>query len=225
LKITVVYQYFGTKKSGWSTRFYDFAIEWVRMGYDVRIITSPYYKTDIQSNRFYSNTVIDGIKVTIINTPDSNLFPFLKRAISSLFFSFITSVLVLYDRADSVIFSSGPITVLIPFFIKRLFSKKKLILEHRDLWPDGAIEMGLLTGWKAKVANVWVNWCNQKADYVVVCSDGMRTILKDRGNYRITSIPHGCDLTLRNLEEEITLPDRKCHCLFVCGFFRLNGCS
>ncbi len=97
-----------------------------------------------------------------------------------MFFSFISSVLVLFDRSDTVIFSSGPVTVLSPFFIKRIFSNKKLILEHRDLWPDGAIEMGLIAGWKAKMASVCVNWSNKKADHVVVCSDGMRTILKER---------------------------------------------
>lgn len=206
MKITVVYQYFGTKKSGWSTRFYDFAKEWVKNGNEVRVITSPYYKTDIKSNGFLTNIVIDGIKVTVINAPDSNLFSFFKRAKNSLLFSFISSVIVLFDRADTVIFSSGPITVLIPFFVKRLFSKKKVIIEHRDLWPDGAIEMGLLAGWKANMARVWVNWCNQKADHVVVCSEGMKAILWERGIRAITSIPHGCDLTLRDLDEEIILP-------------------
>lgn len=207
MKITIVYQYFGTKKSGWSTRFYDFAKVWVRNGNEIRIITSPYYKTDIQANGFYTNMEIDRIKVTVINAPDSNLFSFFKRAKNSLLFSLISSVLVLFDRADTVIFSSGPITVLIPFFIKRIFSKNKLIIEHRDLWPDGAIELGLLEGWKANIARIWVNWSNQKANHIVVCSEGMRAILEERGIRLITSIPHGCDLTLRDLEEEIILPN------------------
>ena len=207
MTITIVYQYFGTKNSGWSTRFYDFAIEWVRKGYDVRIITSPYYKSDIKTNRFYTNKSIDGIKISLINTPDSNLHSFWRRAINSLIFSITTSILVLFDRADTIIFSSGPVTVLIPFFFKRVFSRKQLVVEHRDLWPDGAIEMGLLNGWKAKGADIVVNWCNQRADQVVVCSDGMRDILKARGIKLLNTIPHGCDLTLRNLEEEIILPD------------------
>jgi glycosyltransferase involved in cell wall biosynthesis len=126
---------------------------------------------------------------------------------NSLIFSISTSILVLFDRANTIVFSSGPVTVLIPFFFKRVFSRKQLVVEHRDLWPDGAIEMGLLNGWKAKVADIIVNWCNQRADQVVVCSDGMRDVLKARGIKSLNTIPHGCDLTLRNLQEEITLPD------------------
>jgi glycosyltransferase involved in cell wall biosynthesis len=207
LKITIVYQYFGTKKSGWSTRFYDFALEWIKNGHEVRIITSPYYKSDIEPKGFYFNTVIDGIKVSIINTPDSNLYSFYRRLLNSLLFSIISTFILLFDKSDTYIFSSGPMTVLLPFFVKRKFSNKKLVLEHRDLWPDGAIEMGLLTGWKANMSNVFVNWCNQKADYVVVCSEGMMEILSSRGIRRISSIPHGCDLSLRDLEVEIILPD------------------
>ena len=127
MRITVVYQYFGTKKSGWSTRFYDFAIEWVRKGYDVRIITSPYYKSDIKTNRFYTNKSIDGIKISIINTPDSNLHSFWRRAINSLIFSISTSILVLFDRANTIVFSSGPVTVLIPFFFKEYFQENNLL--------------------------------------------------------------------------------------------------
>ena len=208
MKIVVVYQYFGSKKSGWSTRFYDFAIEWQQQGCEVEIITSPYYKSDIQSiDGFINKIEVDGIKVTVVNTPDSNRDSFLRRAVNALLFSLTSSWLVLKRRADVFIFSSGPITVGIPMLFKRLFKHKGIIFEHRDIWPDGAIEMGLLSGWKANFAKRFGNYLNRKANAVIVCSDGMRDVLRRRGVANVISIPHGCDLTLLDKIGNYELPE------------------
>ena len=208
MKIVVVYQYFGSKKSGWSTRFYDFAIEWQQQGCEVEIITSPYYKSDIQSiDGFINKIEVDGIKVTVVNTPDSNRDSFLRRAVNALLFSLTSSWLVLKRRADVFIFSSGPITVGIPMLFKRLFKHKGIIFEHRDIWPDGAIEMGLLSGWKANFAKRFGNYLNRKANAVIVCSDGMRDVLRRREVANVISIPHGCDLTLLDKIGNYELPE------------------
>ncbi len=208
MKIVVVYQYFGSKQSGWSTRFYDFAIEWQQQGCEVEIITSPYYKSDIQNiDGFIKKINIDGIKVTVVNTPDSNKDSFLKRSVNALLFSLTTSWLVTKRHADVFIFSSGPITVGIPMIIKRLFKRDGIIFEHRDIWPDGAIEMGLLSGWKANFAKRFGDYLNRKANAVVVCSDGMRDVLCRRSLGKVSSIPHGCDLTLLNNIGNYELPE------------------
>ena len=208
MKIVVVYQYFGSKKSGWSTRFYDFAIEWQQQGCEVEIITSPYYKSDIQSiDGFINKIEVDGIKVTVVNTPDSNRDSFLRRAVNALLFSLTSSWLVLKRRADVFIFSSGPITVGIPMLLKRLFKHNGIIFEHRDIWPDGAIEMGLLSGWKANFAKRFGNYLNRKANAVIVCSDGMRDVLLRREVANVISIPHGCDLTLLDKIGNYELPE------------------
>ena len=208
MKIVVVYQYFGSKKSGWSTRFYDFAIEWQQQGCEVEIITSPYYKSDIQSiDGFINKIEVDGIKVTVVNTPDSNRDSFLRRAVNALLFSLTSSWLVSKRRADVFIFSSGPITVGIPMLFKRLFKRNGIIFEHRDIWPDGAIEMGLLSGWKANFAKRFGDYLNRKANAVIVCSDGMRDVLRRREVANVISIPHGCDLTLLDKIGNYELPE------------------
>ncbi len=206
MKITVVYQYFGTKKSGWSTRFYDFTSYWKTQGHQIKIITSPYYKTDIVGRGLINRLDIEGIEVIVINTPDSNLFGLVRRAINALIFSVVATFLVLLEKSDKIISSSGPLTVLIPFCVKRLFQKDGLIVEHRDLWPDGAIEMGLLRGRKANLAKRFIHFCNTYAEKVVVCSDGMKDILNSRGIMNVYNIPHGCDLELLDLNESNKLP-------------------
>jgi hypothetical protein len=46
----IVYQYFGTHNSAWSTRCYEFAKRWVKAGHKVTVLTSPYDKSDITKN-------------------------------------------------------------------------------------------------------------------------------------------------------------------------------
>ncbi len=208
MKIVVIYQYFGSKKSGWSTRFYDFAMEWQRCGHAVEVITSPYYKSDIKKiDRFIQRMVVDGINVTVVNTPDSNRDSFLRRATNAILFAIASTWLVLTMRADTFIFSSGPITVGIPMLFKRIFQKKRIIFEHRDIWPDGAIEMGLLKGWKSLLAVRLGDYLNRKASSVIVCSEGMKDVLDKRGIPNVMSIPHGCDMTLLEGGDNTELPE------------------
>ena len=47
-------------------------------------------------------------------------------------------------KSDKMIAHSGPISVGIPVLAARYIVRKKLIIEVRDLWPQGAIEMGII---------------------------------------------------------------------------------
>ena len=67
--------------------------------------------------------------------------------------------------------------------------------------------MGLLSGWKANFAKRFGNYLNRKANAVIVCSDGMRDVLRRREVANVISIPHGCDLTLLDKIGNYELPE------------------
>lgn len=142
-RILLIYSYFGTNKGSYSTRLYEFSKYWIENGYSVEVITAPHNKTDIKTNKFIETKYIDGIKVTLINTPDNNKNNFFHRALNTLLFSVISSFLSLFKAYDIILCSSGPISVGIPLIISKLFRSKKIIFEVRDLWPSGGVQFGI----------------------------------------------------------------------------------
>jgi hypothetical protein len=144
LRIVIVYQYFGTPAGGWSTRVYEQAKRWVASGAEVTVITSPYYKSDIKANGFISKQVVDGIKLVVIDAGDSNKISILKRIVRAILFSIVSSWYAVRLPGDVLLASSGPITVGIPALLAKWLTRKKIVFEVRDLWPQGAIEMKLI---------------------------------------------------------------------------------
>ena len=72
MKILFFYQYFGTPKGSWSTRVYEFTRRWVKEGHEVTVVTAPYEKSDIRATRLIERQDIEGVKLIVLNLPDSN---------------------------------------------------------------------------------------------------------------------------------------------------------
>lgn len=68
MKITYLYQYFGTPKGSWSTRVYELTKRWVQEGHEVTVITAPYEKSDTRANGFVSEQWVDGIRIIVIDS-------------------------------------------------------------------------------------------------------------------------------------------------------------
>lgn len=198
MRIVIVYQYFGTPAGGWSTRVYEQAKRWVSKGAEVTVITSPYYKSDIKANGFISRQEVDGIKLVVIDAGDSNKIPVLKRIIRAMLFSIVSSWYAVRLPADVLLASSGPITVGIPALLTRLFTRKKIVFEVRDLWPQGAIEMKLIRNkWLIALGLWFEKRCYKASALVVPCSKGMEDgILNRYPELKTLVIENACDVEL-----------------------------
>ncbi len=195
MKITYLYQYFGTPKGSWSTRVYEMCKIWIEQGIEVAVITSPYDKSDIVANKLISKMQIDGINLIVINAGDSNRFGILKRAYRAILFAIISSYYAIKLNSDILIASSGPITIGIPGLVGKFFSKKKLVFEVRDLWPGGAVEMGLIkNSFLKKLFFKFEKLCYTQSELVVPCSLGMeKDILTRFPRINTVVIPNACD--------------------------------
>ena len=196
MRILVFYQYFGTPKGGWSTRMYEMPKRWIEAGHQVTIVTSPYDKSDIKASKFIDKQVIDKIEVIIININQSNKHSLLYRAFTFCLFSLIAMYYAIILKFDTILCSSGPITIGLPGLAAKFFKpKKKFVFEVRDLWPSGAIELGLIKNKTLiKLAYFFESCCYRHADLVVTCSKGMTTDIKNRyPNINLLTIPNACD--------------------------------
>lgn len=198
-ELTIVYQYFGTKDSGWSTRWYDFTQCIGRStDYDIRVITSNFYKSDLPKAKLVPKKVIvDGIEVFILPITEGNNIPFYKRVLNAGLFALWCGILILLRSSEHYIFSIGPITAAFPSLLVR--NKSRVSLEFRDLWPEGGIEMGkvhpLIAPALLRTQGILVN----RADDIIVCSPRQKHILSEKyPNKRFVVIEHGFDTNLLN---------------------------
>lgn len=196
MNILIVYQYFGTHKSAWSTRCYEFSKRWVAAGHNVTVVTSPYDKSDVK----HSGS-IEGIKVICSKWQQSNQDHFILRVIKFLVFMCFSTWYALTLKYDLILCSSGPISVGVPGILAKKIRKKKLVFEVRDLWPRGAIELGYI---KSKfIQNVLYKFeksCYLNSDKVVALSPDMQLdIAKRYPSVKVECIPNASDNDLYDL--------------------------
>jgi glycosyltransferase involved in cell wall biosynthesis len=198
MKVLYFYQYFSTSNGSWGTRVHEFTREWVKSGHEVTVVTSIYSKSDLQAEKFIENQIIDGVRVKIINVKIDNKQSFLRRILGFLTYSIVSSWYAISIKADIVVASSGPITVGIPGLLAKIVRRRKLVFEVRDLWPDGAIELGFLKN-KAiqRLAFKLEKMCYRKADLIVALSPGMRDeIIKKSSHKNVISVTNSANIEL-----------------------------
>jgi len=200
MKILIFYQYFGTPNGSWSTRVYELCKIWIDKGVQPVVLTSIYDKSDIKAKGLYSRKIIDGIEVIALNIHLSNKHNILRRIWSFLCYLVLAVYFAMHERFDIALSSSGPLSVGIPGFLAKKIRGKKFIFEVRDIWPEGAIGLGLIKNpliilllrWMAKIFY-------QSADLVVSASpDQTDFIQKFSGVEKVLTIPNASDVHLAN---------------------------
>lgn len=190
---------------------YEFPRLWIEEGNEVTIVTSPYDKSDIKATKFIEKQTIDKIQLIIINIKQTNKHSILYRAFTFCLFSIISIYFALTRKYDIILCSSGPVTIGLPgIFAKTFRRNKKFVFEVRDLWPDGAIQLGLMTNKLfIKLAYYFEKLCYTKADLIVTCSKGMSGSIQKRfDKTNLLTIPNACDYEFfQGINPNFTLPD------------------
>lgn len=174
MRIIIFYQYFGTQNGSWSTRIYELTRRWQSAGLEITVVTSPYEKSDIKSDRLVKRMTVEGLNLIVINAADSNREPVWQRAFKSLLYATISCWFALSQKYDLILCSSGPITIGLPGIVGKFFRKKNFVFEIRDLWPQNAIELKKITNKLfIRCAFLFEKMCYKTADLVVACSPDM----------------------------------------------------
>ena len=207
MRILYFYQYFTTPKGAYSTRAFEFARRWIQQGHSVTVITSAYDQSDLQPLGLVRKLDIEGIDVRLMNLSLSTKHGFLRRLLSFGLYSAMSVGYALFARADVVLCSSGPITVGLPGLMGRWLRRRPFVFEVRDLWPDGAIELGVLTSkpliW---IAQNLERLCYKYASAVVALSPGMASGIEPKCPSSITVIPNAADIELAQQTQDGPMP-------------------
>lgn len=173
------------------------------------VITSVYAKSDIRASKFIDRQDHDGIDVRVINVKVDNRQSVFMRIWSFIKYMTVSSWFALTINTDVVIASSGPITVGFPGLIARYLRRRKLVFEVRDLWPEVAVELGII---KNKLLIRLAYWfekrCYMASSHIIALSPGMKADIEERfGLKNVTSVTNSANISL--FGEAVINPDLK----------------
>ena len=200
-KIYLVYQYFGTSESKWSTQWYDFTQEFIKQGYEVTVITSNFIRSDLPEARFFKTVIRDNITIKILPFGDGNNLTIPRRIFNSLFFSFFCFIYLAFTTADKYIFSIGPIGAGLPIILKK---RDKTILEVRDLWPDGGFAMKKIPIFLTKPLYLIQKIIYSGSGKIFTCSPAQQSYIETRFPIlkgRVSCVEHGIDPRVLNYSQ------------------------
>ncbi|NOT34800.1 MAG: glycosyltransferase family 4 protein [Candidatus Eisenbacteria bacterium] len=204
-RVLIFYQYYCTPRGAWGTRYYEFTRRWAAAGHAVTVVTSIYDKSDLEPTGFVTEFRIEGVTIIAMNLRLSNKHGTLRRLWTFLQFSLLSVRYALTLPCDIVVASSGPITVGVPGLLAHWLRRKPLIFEVRDLWPEGAIQLGMLkNGIAQRIARAFERLCYRNSTTVVALSPGMAEgVRRVAPGARVAMIPNSADLDLFRPDVEI----------------------
>ena len=182
MRILWILQYFATPNGWGSLRQYEFARRWVKEGHAVDVVCTRAYDASLlmrgngAPRRAGNPTVIDGMRFHVCGALYRPQMGFVRRVAAFLQFMLYALGFLIRHRQDFdvLVVSSGPLTNLIPALWGRCFQRLPFVFEVLDVWPDAAIEAGVLKNrFLKRVAYQLEALGYRYASKIVTCSTGM----------------------------------------------------
>ena len=208
MKILVLYQYFLNKDEPGMSRFNEMVKYWEEEGHEITVIAgNVHYSSGTKDEKYKGKWITKEIyseKTTVYKTYVSETYnkSFLGRLWG--YFSFtvssLTAILFRVKKHDVLIVSSPPLFVGITGIITKIFKRIPTIFEIRDLWPESAIDTGVLkSNFLIKSGYLVEKYSYKFADRINVLTPAFKRKLTAEKNVsadKIIFIPNGADLEI-----------------------------
>lgn len=153
MKVLVLHQYFLGKEDPGGSRFNQFVKYWEEMGHEITVVAGTvHYATGKKEERYKGKWVVKepySSNVEVVRTYVSEAYN--KSFIGRLwgYFSFTISslwaILFHVKKHDVMVVTSPPLFVGVTGVLTKWLKRTPLVFEIRDLWPESAIDTGVLT--------------------------------------------------------------------------------
>ena len=217
MRVLLIHQAYASTAQAGGTRHHEFAQHLAGAGHEVVVIASPIsYLTGTESR---AESKIPGVEVVSSWTYSGRSTRFLSRIFN--FLSFMVSSAtsgVRRSSVDVVWGTSPPIFQALSAYVVSLVKRRPFLLEVRDLWPDFAIDVGVLKNpWLIRASRALERHLYRHAKAVIINSPGFRSHVLENGvdPTRLHLVPNGVDVSMfptteRNdsLREELGWSDR-----------------
>ncbi|MES9665967.1 glycosyltransferase family 4 protein [Bacillus nitratireducens] len=208
MKILLLHQYFLGKDDPGGSRFNQFVKYWEEQGHEITVVAgNVHYTTGKKDEKYKGKWIVEeeySPNVKVLRTYVSEAYnkSFLGRIWG--YFSFtvssLTAILFKVKRHDILIVTSPPLFVGITGILTKWFKRIPMIFEIRDLWPESAIDTGVLKSKPLIKMAFFVERMSYKfADKINVLTPAFRNVLVEKKKIstdKITFIPNGADLDI-----------------------------
>jgi glycosyltransferase involved in cell wall biosynthesis len=205
MHILLIHQYFLEDDAGGGSRWNEMARIWVRDGHSVTVIAGDahYMSGKSGSNaggRFWVYDNKDGVRVIRCKVSGryhrgfpGRLWCYISFALMALY----AGMRFANSRFDCTIVTSPPLLVGIPGVLLSKWKRVPLVLEIRDLWPESAIEMGVLKNkWLISLSYRFEKYLYRNATLINVLTPAFRErLIREKSVVpgKIVMIPNAAD--------------------------------
>lgn len=206
MKILFLSQYFPPEICAPAVRVSELCRYWAEKGENISILTAfPNHPTgiipDVYRGMKFKREVVDDCQVFrswIYPAPNSG---FLKRLVSffSFLFSSVLTGIFKAGKCDVVIATSPQIFVGLSGWVVSVFKKAPFVLEVRDLWPESAIDLGVLKNrYLIAMSRKLERFLYDHADLLVAVSRSIQDVIVESGipKDKVILLPNGIDQNL-----------------------------
>jgi glycosyltransferase involved in cell wall biosynthesis len=204
MHVLLIHQAFVSPSEAGGTRHFELGQSLLKAGYRFTIVAGDVSyltgKSVLGNRAVITEQEYKGIRVLRAYTYPSIHRGFAWRIVS--FLSFMVSSVYAGMKAgpiDLVIGTSPPIFQAVSAWIVAVLRKRPFLLEIRDLWPEFAIDMGVLKNPVLIGLSRWLeNFLYARADHILVNSPAYRDYVHSKGIAleKISLIANGVDPTL-----------------------------
>jgi glycosyltransferase involved in cell wall biosynthesis len=201
IHVLLIHQAFASPAEPGGTRHYEMARHLIQQGHRFSIVASSlsYLTGQYSAPRrgLLSPQKLDGLRVLRAYT-----YPALHRSFAWRVVSFISFMLTSMwaglraGPVDLIMGTSPPIFQAVSAWLVALLHRRPFLLEIRDLWPEFAIDMEVLTSRPLIALSRWLErFLYARATHILVNSPAYRDYLLERGvpAAKISLIPNGVD--------------------------------
>ncbi len=210
MKILLIHQYFLEKGDGGGSRFNEMSQIWAQEGHEVTVLAGMvHYNTGKKAEKykgkyfykdlnFYPN--VDVIRCHVSEAYNVNFLGRLWAYFSFVFSSIWAGLFKTKEKYDVILVTSPPLFVGITAYVLSRLKRIPLIFEIRDLWPESAIDTGVLTNKTIiKFAYWFESFIYKKAKLINVLTPAFRDkLIQDKNvpKEKIIFIPNAADFSL-----------------------------
>lgn len=208
MRILLIHQFFLEDDEGGGSRWNEMSRVWIEAGHEVTVLAGMVHYMAGRSGRydgkrFHESVNRDGVRVIRCHVSERYHAGFLGRLWAYFSFTFSSiwgGIRLAKEQYDAIVVTSPPLFVGVTAVVLSWWKRMPFVFEVRDLWPESAIDTGVLNNKTIiKFAYWFEGFVYKKAKLINVLTPAFREVLISKKKIppeKIIFIPNAADFAL-----------------------------